>query len=109
MNDTMTEYRTEENLTHRGEHSRKPVHRVRRGPVTATIWLKQSETGYYYYSFSLSRSWKSAASGKAGFSRSFFERHRDHLIEVILAATEWIEERHANATTTVVDTTKAAA
>lgn len=87
----------------------KPAHVVRQGAVAASIWLKQSPTGYYYYDFSLSRSWKSQSSGKTGYSNSFFERHRDDLMQVVAGATAWIEEKQVNATTTSIDTTQEAA
>jgi hypothetical protein len=42
-----------------------PVHVVGRGASGASIWKRQSPTGFAYYDFSLSRSWKSmsAAAG----------------------------------------------
>lgn len=87
----------------------KPVHVVRQGAIAASIWLKQSPTGYYYYDYSLSRSWKSASTGKTGYSTCFFERHREDLMLVVNSATEWIEEKQANASVTTIDTTRDAA
>lgn len=95
--------------TRREGETNKPAHVVRQGAVAASIWLKQSTTGYYYYDFSLSRSWKSVATGKMGYSNGFFERHRDDLIQVIMGATAWIEDKVAHATTTFVDATNEAA
>lgn len=105
----MSEPRTEPNKKSRGEAAAKPVHVIREGGVAASIWLKQSPTGYYYYDYSLSRSWKSVSTGKTGYSTSFFERHCEELLRVITAATAWIEDRLASATTTKVDTTQEAA
>ena len=57
--------------------TRKPVQTFRNGAVGGSVWLKQSNTGYWYYDFSLSRSWKSMSSGKDGYSANFFERNRE--------------------------------
>ncbi len=37
-----------------------PVHVVRKGAIAASIWQRQSPSGYAYFDFSLSRSWKVA-------------------------------------------------
>jgi hypothetical protein len=71
-----------------------PVQTVREGAVAASIWLRQSPSGFPYYDFSLSRSWKSMSSGKTGYSRNFFARNRDDLVRVIERASAWIEEHH---------------
>ena len=71
-----------------------PVQTVREGAVAASIWLRQSPSGFPYYDFSLSRSWKSMNSGKTGYSKNFFARNRDDLVRVIERASAWIEEQH---------------
>jgi hypothetical protein len=65
---------------------------IREGPIAASIWRKKSAAGVTYYDFSLARAWKSQSSGKAGYSRNFFSRHKAGLLAIIEAATQWIEE-----------------
>ena len=50
----------------------KPVKTVRQGAVAANIWKRQAPSGFEYYDFSLSRSWKAKSSGREGYSPNFF-------------------------------------
>ena len=75
-----------------------PVHVVRKGAIAASIWQRQSPSGYAYYDFSLSRSWKSMSSEKMGYSRNFFETNQADLFEVIQRASAWITEKRASET-----------
>jgi hypothetical protein len=68
----------------------KPEHVVRRGEVAAEVCLKQSNSGYAYFDFSLSRCWNSMATGKEAHGNSFFEKHEDDLIQAIREASAWI-------------------
>jgi len=70
-----------------------PVHTVRKGAIAANIWQRQSPSGYAYFDFSLSRSWKSLSTDKQGYSRNFFETSADDLVEVIRQASAWIIHR----------------
>jgi hypothetical protein len=70
-----------------------PVHVVRKGAIAASVWQRQSPSGYAYYDFSLSRSWKSMSSDKMGYSRNFFETNQADLIEVIQKVSAWITEK----------------
>lgn len=70
--------------------STEPVHVVRKGAIAASIWQRQSPSGYAYYDFSLSRSWKSLSTDKTGYSKNFFETNDADLIEVIQKASTWI-------------------
>ncbi|MDZ4782059.1 MAG: hypothetical protein SGJ19_17565 [Planctomycetia bacterium] len=72
-----------------------PVMTIREGAVAASIWRRQSPSGYAYYDFSLSRSWKSMSSGKTGCSQNFFGRHDAELHTVIERATEEIRRLEA--------------
>lgn len=72
--------------------SRKPVKTFRSGAVGASVWMKQSNTGLIYYDFSLSRSWKSFASGKEGYSANFFDANRDEVKAVVDQCCDYIEE-----------------
>lgn len=75
--------------------STEPVHVVRKGAIAASIWQRQSPSGYAYYDFSLSRSWKSLSTDKTGYSRNFFETNDADLIEVIQKASAWITEHRS--------------
>jgi len=69
-----------------------PIRVFRKGAVAASVWQRQTGTGFAYYDFSLSRSWKSSASGREGYSTSFFPQNADALAEVIQQAADWIAE-----------------
>lgn len=71
----------------------EPVHVVRNGAIAASIWRRQSPSGFAYYDFSLSRSWKSMSSQKTGYSRNYFPSNQENLVDVIRKATVWIAER----------------
>ena len=70
-----------------------PVHVFCNGAIAASIWKRQSPSGYAYYDFSRSQSWKSMSSEKTGYSRNFFETNQADLIEVLQKASAWIVER----------------
>ena len=70
-----------------------PIHIIHEGAVTASIWKRQSPSGYSYYDYSLSRSWKSLSSRKTSHSKNFFSRNQHDLGIVIEKATRWISER----------------
>ena len=53
----------------------KPEHEIRCGVVTASIYLRQSNCGFPYYDFSLSRVWESVTTGKQAHGTSFFDLH----------------------------------
>lgn len=76
--------------------SAEPMHTVREGAVAASIWRRQSLSGYAYYDFSLSRSWKSMSSNKTGYSKNFFSRNQEELKRVIEKACQWIEEHESS-------------
>ena len=67
-----------------------PVQVVRKGAIAASIWRRQAPSGFAYYDFTLSRSWKSMSTEKTGYSKSFFDKNSADLIEVITRASEWI-------------------
>lgn len=69
-----------------------PVHTITEGAVAASIWRRQSPSGYAYYDFSLSRSWQSLSSGSTGHSRNFFAANQEELMKVIEQASQWIED-----------------
>lgn len=75
-----------------------PVHVVRQGAIAASIWLRQSPSGFGFYDYTLSRSWKAKSTGKAGYSKSFFAANRENLIAVIEEVSAWIAAHPLEAT-----------
>ena len=82
----------QENKRKKPIESDLPVHTVRSGAVAASIWKRQSPSGYIYYDFSLARSFKSLSSGKTGYSRNFFARNQEEITAVVEQAARWITE-----------------
>jgi hypothetical protein len=74
----------------------EPVVVIRKGAIAASVWQRQSPSGYAYYDFSLSRSWKSKSTDKTGYSRNFFESNEADLFEVIEKASAWITQTRSN-------------
>ena len=71
-----------------------PEQVIRDGGIAAMIWRRESTTGFPYYEYSISRSWKNQA-GKTGYSQNYFGRNEAQLINVIGQATQWIAEAEA--------------
>lgn len=88
----------------------RPVQMVRRGAIAASIWQRQTQTGFAYYEFTLSRSWKSKSGEREGYSQSFFTRNAADLATVVEGASQWITEQELAAiVTTPESATQAAA
>lgn len=68
----------------------RPIKTIRCGAIAAHIWERQSQTGYTYYEYSLSRSWKSSKSEKQGYSQNFYTRNREQLVTCVEEATAFI-------------------
>lgn len=68
----------------------KSIKTVRHGAVAARIWTRQSPSGFEYFDFSLSRSWKAKTSGKEGYSPNFFVANEEGLSAVVREASTWI-------------------
>lgn len=73
----------------------EPVHTIRAGAVAASIWKRQSPSGYVYFDFSLARSFKSLSTGSTGHSKNFFARSQSELLTVIEQASRWIAEHES--------------
>ena len=71
----------------------QPVKMIRNGAVAASIWRRQTATGFEYLEFSLSRSWKLKSGEKEGYSQNFFEGNEEALHEVIAEACDFIRSR----------------
>ena len=73
-----------------------PVKTIRHGAIAASIWKRQATSGFEYFDFTVSRSWKTSATGKEGYSTSFFARNAEDLHAVIQEATNWMESQQAS-------------
>ena len=69
------------------------VKTIRHGAIAANIWQRQTQTGFPYFDYSLSRSWKSSTAGKEGYSQNYFTQNADQLLACVAAATKWIQEQ----------------
>ena len=81
----------------------KPARTFRHGAIAAHVWLRQSQTGFVYYDYSISRSWKSTNAGKEGYSQNFFPDNKDAMVACVSEASQWIADTMANAETVVLD------
>ncbi len=75
---------------------RSTVKTFRQGAIAASIWKRQATSGFEYFDFTVSRSWKTSATGKEDYSTSFFIRNVDELHTVIHEAVDWIESQQAS-------------
>ena len=73
-----------------------PVKAIRHGAIAASIWKRQATSGFEYYDFTVSRSWKTSATGKDGYSTSFFARSAEDLNAVIQEVANWMESQQAS-------------
>lgn len=88
----MNDQRPESKKKSKGEtESADPVHTIRQGAIAASIWMRQSPSGYAYLDYSISRSWKSMSTEKSGYSKNFFARNKAEVLSVIEQASNWIE------------------
>lgn len=74
----------------------KPIKTVRNGAVGASIWKRQAPSGFEYFDFSLSRSWKTQTTGREGYSPNFFAGNLDDLQATISEAANWIASQQAS-------------
>lgn len=75
----------------------QPIKTIRRGAVAASIWKRQTPTGFSYLDFSLSRSWKLKSGEREGYSQNFFETNQEALFDVVEEACEFIREHESSA------------
>ena len=83
--------------TKKKRETQKPLKTFRVGAIAASVWKRQTPTGFEYLDFSLSRSWKLKSGEKEGYSTSFFHNNEEALVEVIQQASAFILERSASA------------
>lgn len=72
-------------------NQQKPVKVFRVGAIAASVWQRQTPTGFEYLDFSLSRSWKLKSGEKEGYSTSFFHNNEEALAEVVKEACGFIQ------------------
>jgi hypothetical protein len=87
----------------------QPAKVIRQGAIAASIWLRSAPTGFPYYDFTVSRSWKSLAGEKTGYSQNFFDRNKAELMQVIESACNWIAEQQDQLVAQVGDVSATAA
>ncbi len=73
----------------------KPIKTIRHGAVGASIWKRQAPSGFEYFDFSLSRSWKTQTTGREGYSPNFFAGNLDDLQATVSDAASWIASQQA--------------
>ena len=81
-----------ETKTRKSESKQDRIKTIRRGAIAATVWRRQTPTGFEYLDFSLSRSWKLKNGEREGYSQNFFETNQDGLFDVIEEACEFIRQ-----------------
>lgn len=69
-----------------------PVKVFRNGAVAASIWPRQTSTGFEYLDFSLSRSWKLKSGNKEGYSSNFFAANEEAILDVVTKAADYIRK-----------------
>ncbi len=72
----------------------EPECEIRRGEISATIFVRQAPTGYLYRTYSLSRCWQSVANGRPQQGSSFFDGNEDDLVATIKAASDHIRAKN---------------
>jgi len=72
-----------------------PVKVIRIGAIAASIWKRQTSTGFEYLDFSVSRSWKLKNGEREGYSQNFFDNNEEALFDVINLACRYIREEQA--------------
>ena len=78
--------------TKKKRETQKPLKTFRVGAIAASVWKRQTPTGFEYLDFSLSRSWKLKSGEKEGYSTSFFHNNEEALVDVIEQAAAFIVE-----------------
>jgi hypothetical protein len=69
-----------------------PEHIIRCGEVTAEIHLRQSNAGYPYRDFVLTRTWNSMSTGHEARGSSFFDRNEQDIIQAVRETVTWIRQ-----------------
>ena len=79
-----------------GKPNQHPIKVIRIGAIAASVWKRQTATGFEYLDFSLSRSWKLKSGEREGYSQSFFENNEEALFDVINLACSYIRDQQSD-------------
>ena len=79
------------------------VKTIRDGAVAANIFRGNTPDGHCYLYFEISRAWKSQSSNREGYSKKFYERNQQALINVLDQACRWIVDHPEAADSPVVE------
>ena len=71
----------------------QPLHTIRCGEITASIYRKQSNSGYAYMDYDLARHFVSLGTGKETQGSTFFPKNLRDLKQAAEEASNWIRER----------------
>ena len=61
------------------------------GAIAANIFRGNTPDGFTYLYFEISRSWKSQAGNRDGYSKKFYSRNAEAIGRVAMEAAQWIE------------------
>ena len=80
------------------------VQTIREGAIAANIFRGTTPDGHTYLYFEVSRSWKSQASDRQGYSKKFYDRNQEALVNVVNRAAQWLQEHPEAADTSLAET-----
>ena len=63
--------------------------------IAANIWEREGQEGAMYYTYTISRAFKSKNSGKEGYSSDFYGRNAKAIGNVAQLAEAWISQRQS--------------
>ena len=75
----------------------QPVTVIRNGAIAASIWKRQTSTGFEYLDFSLSRSWKLKSGEKEGYSSNFFPGNEEAIRRAVTTLRTFLPDLDAMA------------
>lgn len=71
----------------------KPRHIIRCGEISASIYLRQANSGHVYFDYVIDREWTSLRTSKTLKGSSLFAANETDAIECIRKASEWIRSQ----------------
>lgn len=92
----MTSSKDQQPETKKPARNQQPVKVIRVGAIAASIWKRQTSTGFEYLDYSLSRSWRLKSGEREGYSQNFFEGNEEALFEVISLASRFIRAEESD-------------
>lgn len=85
----------EENMKKKSNKTNKPVHSIRSGPVSASVFLNDGKNGEKFPSAIIRRSYKTESGYVA--SSSYSGRHIGQLAEVVADLQSWLATNYPDA------------